>query len=79
MDHILILPVDALPYRVGKEGIAGMFAKEGGKYVDVLYAVNEYKTDMNEFQFFQAKSEFKRGGGDMYDGAYRPNASDPPP
>jgi len=33
-----------------------MFAKEGGKYVDVLYAVNEYKTDMNEFQFFQASS-----------------------
>jgi hypothetical protein len=58
MDHILILPVDALPYRVGKEGIAGMFAKEEGKYVDVLYAVNEYKTSVSGLQFFQASCLF---------------------
>jgi hypothetical protein len=77
MDHILILPVDALPYRVGKEGIAGMFAKEEGKYVDVLYAVNEYKTSVSGLQFFQARSS---GGGDVSYGecVCRPNASDPP-
>ena len=50
-----------------------MFAKEEGKYVDVLYAVNEYKTSMCSLQFFP--SEFNLGAdGDMYGGAYRPNA-----
>jgi len=54
-----------------------MFAKEEGKYVDVLYAVNEYKTSMCSLQFFP--SEFKRDGGDEYGGACHPNVSDPPP
>jgi len=63
-----------LPYRVGKEGIAGMFAKEEGKYVDVLYAVNEYKTSCGDFNFFKLGGD----GGGVY-GADRPNVSDPPP
>ena len=46
---------------------------EEGKYVDVLYAVNEYKTSMSGgFNFF------KLGAGGEYDDD-RPNASDPPP
>jgi len=79
--------VDALPYRVGKEGIEGIVCFRRRKVCGCFVRrPKEYKMSYDDFNFFKRATEASDrserpndGGGVSFYFYDRPDTSDPPP